>query len=151
MHRRAFLQLATAAAAGLVLDPERALWVPGRKTIFLPPAPRVWTAMDLGLRKGDVITIEGHYETNPRGHRELRRYVVVSVEQSIPEPRPEFGHVTLVGRGTVVLGPLAAPIMPVKPEYWYDRPRYRDPATEVARRRERDDAMWARRRIAPSA
>ena len=38
--RRAFLGLLTAAAAGLVLDPERLLWVPGRKTIFvMPPAP----------------------------------------------------------------------------------------------------------------
>ena len=41
--RRAFLSLLTAAAAGLVLDPERLLWVPGRKTIFLPtPATHSW-------------------------------------------------------------------------------------------------------------
>jgi hypothetical protein len=35
--RRGFLG---AIAAALVLDPERALWVPGAKKIFLPPAPR---------------------------------------------------------------------------------------------------------------
>lgn len=40
MKRRAFLQLATAAAASFALDPERLLWVPGQRTIFLPtPRP----------------------------------------------------------------------------------------------------------------
>lgn len=38
VSRRGFLG---AIAAALVLDPERALWVPGAKKIFLPPAPRV--------------------------------------------------------------------------------------------------------------
>ncbi|MCR4375867.1 MAG: hypothetical protein NUW22_13555 [Acidobacteria bacterium] len=36
MDRRRFLHLFGAAAAGLALDPERALWVPGAKRIFLP-------------------------------------------------------------------------------------------------------------------
>ena len=35
--RRAFLQLLTAGTAGMVLDPERLLWVPGQKTIFIAP------------------------------------------------------------------------------------------------------------------
>lgn len=43
MNRRGFLQLLGLAALGLAaapvlaLDPERRLWVPGAKTIFLPP------------------------------------------------------------------------------------------------------------------
>lgn len=37
MNRRSFLSLLGLGAAGLVLDPERLLWVPGAKTIFLPP------------------------------------------------------------------------------------------------------------------
>lgn len=37
MNRRTFLGLAAAASAALALDPERLLWVPGAKTIFLPP------------------------------------------------------------------------------------------------------------------
>lgn len=38
LTRRAFLRAtAITAAAGLVLDPERLLWVPGAKVWFLPP------------------------------------------------------------------------------------------------------------------
>jgi hypothetical protein len=43
MNRRGFLQLlgmgAAGAMLGVELDPERLLWVPGAKTIFLPPPP----------------------------------------------------------------------------------------------------------------
>ena len=35
MNRRAFLALCSAGAAGMAVDPERLLWVPGAKTIFL--------------------------------------------------------------------------------------------------------------------
>lgn len=41
VNRRAFLGLLASAAAGAVLDPERLLWVPGRKTIFIPSARQV--------------------------------------------------------------------------------------------------------------
>jgi hypothetical protein len=34
MNRRGFLRLLGLGAAGYVLDPELALWVPGQKTIF---------------------------------------------------------------------------------------------------------------------
>ncbi len=37
MTRRALLGLLAGAAA----DPERLLWVPGKRRIFIPPAPRV--------------------------------------------------------------------------------------------------------------
>jgi hypothetical protein len=36
MNRRTFLGVSAAAAAAMVLDPERLLWVPGAKTFFLP-------------------------------------------------------------------------------------------------------------------
>jgi len=39
MNRRGFLSSLAIAAAGLALDPEKLLWVPGKKTIFIPPAP----------------------------------------------------------------------------------------------------------------
>lgn len=38
MNRRSFLSLIPAALAGATLDPERLLWVPGQKTLFLPSA-----------------------------------------------------------------------------------------------------------------
>ena len=36
MNRRHFLSALTAGLTGLTLDPERLLWIPGAKTIFLP-------------------------------------------------------------------------------------------------------------------
>jgi len=37
VNRRGFLGTLAAALTGAVLDPERLLWVPGQRTIFLPP------------------------------------------------------------------------------------------------------------------
>ncbi len=39
MNRRAFLTALVAAPAALAFDPERALWMPGKKLISIP-APR---------------------------------------------------------------------------------------------------------------
>ena len=36
MNRRSFLHAATLAASALAIDPERLLWTPGQKTIFVP-------------------------------------------------------------------------------------------------------------------
>lgn len=36
MNRRGFLGLFSGAAAALVLDPERALWIPGKKLVSIP-------------------------------------------------------------------------------------------------------------------
>ena len=44
LSRRAFLGLAATSAAAFALDPERLLWVPGAKTIFLPPERTVVAA-----------------------------------------------------------------------------------------------------------
>lgn len=52
MNRRAFL---ASVAAALTLDPERLLWVPGKKLISVP-APRVEKRF---LTVGDVITFGG--------------------------------------------------------------------------------------------
>ena len=37
MNRRQLLGTLLGAAAGLVLDPERLLWIPGQRKIFIPP------------------------------------------------------------------------------------------------------------------
>jgi len=36
VNRREWLKLILSGAAGLALDPEKLLWVPGQKTIFIP-------------------------------------------------------------------------------------------------------------------
>jgi len=41
LNRRGFLQSGIAAASALAVDPERLLWTPGAKTIFIPPPPKV--------------------------------------------------------------------------------------------------------------
>lgn len=48
MNRRSFLSLLGSGALGAAahtLDLDRLLWVPGKKTIFLPPAPIKFTMM----------------------------------------------------------------------------------------------------------
>ena len=39
--RRSFIGLSAAALAAFTLDPDRLLWRPGAKTIFIPPPSRV--------------------------------------------------------------------------------------------------------------
>lgn len=41
MDRRSFIGALGAFAGAAVLDPERLLWVPGKKTIFVPPEKHV--------------------------------------------------------------------------------------------------------------
>lgn len=86
MDRRAFLRrlgfgtVAAAAAATGVLDLERLLWVPGEKTIFVPPPPTI-EPLSFGLTRGDIFTIEGQFAFNPvtrRQTKHLQQFVVVS-------------------------------------------------------------------------
>jgi hypothetical protein len=64
MHRRRFLQLlgmsaaAAAIAPELVLDPERALWIPGQKTIFLPSDAPLRVCRGGGRGGNKLLTIE---------------------------------------------------------------------------------------------
>ena len=59
--RRGFLGALAGLVSGVVLDPELLLWKPGAKTISIPAPKRL-----LGLTHGDIITIAGVYEVNPR-------------------------------------------------------------------------------------
>lgn len=52
LTRRGFLGLIPVAAAGMVLDPDRLLWRPGAKTIFIP-APML--PVSLSLTTADII------------------------------------------------------------------------------------------------
>lgn len=48
MDRRQFIKLiASSAVAAYALDPDKLLWVPGEKKIFIPPAKRLIYASEL--------------------------------------------------------------------------------------------------------
>ena len=64
LDRRGFLRAVGLGAVGMAFDPERLLWVPGRKTIFLPPRR--------------VITIE---EILRRHHDEIVRKITADLER----------------------------------------------------------------------
>lgn len=70
MNRRAFLRTLLGSAAALTLDPERLLWVPGAKTIFLPSS-RVLTADDLEFWGILAICDDGIYRNSYMGIERL--------------------------------------------------------------------------------
>ena len=51
MNRRSFLSGFIGAAAALTLDPERLLWVPGAKTIFVPPVGNRFLTTEMVCRE----------------------------------------------------------------------------------------------------
>ena len=57
MNRRGFLQSAIAAASALAVDPERLLWTPGAKTIFIPPAPKVVFLSGSSITEADGLNV----------------------------------------------------------------------------------------------
>jgi len=96
MNRRAFLATLATAAAGLALDPERLLWVPGAKTIFMP-AEKPSLVSSCALKRGDVITLSGVFAVNPMTGEEqpyTQQFVITSdvsygdVPVSLLCPRP---------------------------------------------------------------
>ena len=64
MRRRDFLKFGAVAAAALAIDPERLLWTPGRKTIFLPTARQLEY-----LQAGELVTFD--IETTWGFHRNV--------------------------------------------------------------------------------
>lgn len=81
LDRRSFLQSFATAVGVAAIDPEKLLWKPGEKIIFIPPSPKLIN-VDLELfRVGDVITIEGIYAYNPITHTpttHLKQFVVTA-------------------------------------------------------------------------
>jgi hypothetical protein len=74
MNRRGFLGLLAGVAAGAVLDPEKLLWVPGRKLISIPPpavySPQVSWYIDELILKGLAEPLDsGHWVINPSAAR----------------------------------------------------------------------------------
>ena len=56
MNRRSFLSMLGVGAAATAFDPERLLWVPGVKTIFVPAPPRI--LKPIGVWNGHLITAD---------------------------------------------------------------------------------------------
>lgn len=123
MNRRAFLSTLAAGLTGLTLDPERLLWRPGAKTIFLPPKPSLLAPM--GLARGDLFTIEGVYAINPRTYMAtewLQQFVITddvrsgaSVRAVMTPPIVAAGHYQNVTRA-----PFAhAKVQPLTPTFTY--------------------------------
>ena len=74
MNRRTFLASLLAAA---VLDPEKLLWVPRKKTFFIPPVGRL--VLSETFQPGDVVTFAGRYEFDPRTREstgKLQRFII---------------------------------------------------------------------------
>lgn len=94
MNRRAFLGSLAALTAGMALDPERALWVPGRKTYFDIQRPdlRKLHVVGLGcLPHGSLVTV---------GNRMYRLERISDDEATIEVARDEWPFmpgVTVVG------------------------------------------------------
>lgn len=81
MNRRSLLKLLAGAGAALVLDPERLLWVPGAKTVFIPkpivePSPRMLVGMCIGmpiyLDDIDQTSMSGLIERGPNLYRHVQ-------------------------------------------------------------------------------
>ena len=98
MNRRGFLSTLAALTATAIVDPEKLVWTPGKKKIFIPPAPKAIDYRKL-LEVGDVITFEQIYLLNPvtggpveyayrdeqgnlQHYRPLQQFVVIDRAQS---------------------------------------------------------------------
>ena len=56
MNRRHFISV-LGLGATLALDPERLLWVPGARKIFIPPPAETVRIRTIYFKSGDVLTI----------------------------------------------------------------------------------------------
>lgn len=122
MNRRSFLAIAAAGAAGLLIgeDPERALWVPGRKRIFLPPVPAPTKTLHDFLQVGDVFTIDNpaYYALDRRSGKptgRLQQFVVLSVHTAPGQDRSiivRHAHARALDPPTITEPKTEA-------EYWY--------------------------------
>ena len=92
MNRRGFLTAVAAIAATAVLDPERALWIPGKKLISIPrPLPACTSgsgggAGQLPYPPGDVVTFSADYAAPGI----LRKYVVMAAGKSFIHVRDRY-------------------------------------------------------------
>jgi len=75
MDRRSFLSLFGAAAIGATLDPEKLLWIPGQKTIFLPSVTSFTQDLPLMYPLDMVDVIVGYHLRDLDNQLALMSYV----------------------------------------------------------------------------
>lgn len=84
MTRRGFLGSLAVAASAFALDPERALWVPGAKTISIPRPASVRLTRGPEFKIGDTIMI-----------RRPVRFIVSDGQALSGRPTAEFDRCTV--------------------------------------------------------
>ncbi len=87
MTRRGFFAALISAVAGATLDPERLLWVPGRKTIFIPPSRNVFVSPDWIAREMLAI-LQKQFMLAKRVNREFDAQLRIPVGSQIRVRRP---------------------------------------------------------------
>ena len=88
MNRRGFIGMLGAVAASAVLDPERALWVPGAKTISIPPvvSPAAWHSLAVDIGPTDLTDLDDERFFLP-ARLMLIKTVEEMAERTMREPR----------------------------------------------------------------
>lgn len=103
LTRRALLSMLAAAAAAAVADPERLLWVPGRKLISIPPAPKaIYLRVNTSYTGGSVaayyaIEILDQYGKRFSIHRLSRQQTMLRPLSEFPRCLPSPPLPDLVG------------------------------------------------------
>lgn len=100
MNRRGFLSALVIGSAGLALDPERLLWVPGAKTFFLP-ALKPSLVSPIALSIGDIVSIDGIYALHPHTDKKLpfEKHFVITADVRSGEVLVERVHPPLIADG----------------------------------------------------
>jgi hypothetical protein len=98
LTRRNFFKLGAAAVATMALDPEKLLWTPGEKTIFLPPAggwATRYVGMDLGHGESHAAVV-AFLKQNQEDYNRIVGASLESIEHGnyggIIEPHPMMPH-----------------------------------------------------------
>ena len=93
MNRRSFLSALATAASAMALDPERLLWVPGKKTIFIPLPPSPFFPK---YYNGDLEIVLAQLRNNLLFVREYNRDFIdahFKLGATIQIRRPQYWHI----------------------------------------------------------
>lgn len=108
MNRRGFLNALGLGAAALTLDPERLLWVPGAKTIFIPKTLAA-PPQPFGIYAGMIIMADDIDEAGPVFGRNHNWYRHVTLKRHVHSHNSTLfaipgGKVEVMIRGVASVG-----------------------------------------------